>query len=249
MDQSSWNCGVLVVETSSGSATARQWAQTEAELRRVPMRVVTAVEKDLPSLIEMSGDAGLMVVGAGPARRALRALLPSLPARLVRDARCPVAVIHDGQCARPAAPVMVGVDASPAAQAAVDLAFDEASRRGVGLLAVHAWSDPGVLGLPSVDWSPIEWANITVREQEVLAERLAGHRERYPEVQVHRVVVSDRTATELRMHSESVQLLILGSHFADGSEGRSVGRLTRHLLDHVHAPVLVAREPATRISQ
>lgn len=249
MDQSSWSGGVLVVETSSGSDAARQWAQTEAELRRVPLSVFAAAEQDLSSLVEKSGAAELIVVGAGPARRAFGALLPSLQARLVRDARCPVAVIHDGQRARPGAPVMVGVDASASAQAAVDLAFDEASRRGVSLLAVHTWSDPGVLGLPSVDWSPIEWANIAVQEQEVLAERLAGHRERYPEVEVQRVVVSDRTATELRMHSESVQLLILGGHFPDCSDGRSVGRLTRHLLEHVQAPVLVARDSATRISR
>ena len=45
--------------------------------------------------------------------------------------------------------VLLGVDGTAASDEATALAFDEAARRGVDLLAVHAWSD---VGIPP--WSP-----------------------------------------------------------------------------------------------
>ena len=66
----------------------------------------------------------------------------------------------------------------------MDIAFDEASRRGVDLVAMHAWSDAGEPEFPGMDFSTMR-----SREGEVLAERLAGWQERYPDVTVHRDVV------------------------------------------------------------
>jgi hypothetical protein len=40
------------------------------------------------------------------------------------------------------APVVVGIDGSPASESATAIAFDEASRRDAELVAVHAWSSP-----------------------------------------------------------------------------------------------------------
>ena len=52
------------------------------------------------------------------------------------------------------APVFVGVDGSPASELATAIAFDEASRRGVELIALHAWTDTEMSEyLPVVDWS------------------------------------------------------------------------------------------------
>lgn len=93
--------------------------------------------------------------------------------------------------------VVVGIDGSPTSELATDIAFDEASRRGVELVALHAWSDMGPLDFPSTNWAPIEWRNIEDQEKEVLAERLSGRQERYPDVVVHKVVVCDRPAPRL----------------------------------------------------
>lgn len=76
--------------------------------------------------------------------------------------------------------LVVGVDGSPTSELATEIAFDEASRRGVGLVALHARSDMGPLDFPNMNRASIEWANIKVREEEVLAQRLSGWRNRYP---------------------------------------------------------------------
>lgn len=118
-----------------------------------------------------------------------RALLGSVSSGLVRRAECPVAVIHDEDALTQRssqAPVVVGIDGSPTSELATAIAFDEASRRGVGLVALHAGSDMGPLEFPGMNWAPIEWRNIKVREEEVLAERLSEWRNRYPDVAVNK---------------------------------------------------------------
>ena len=91
------------------------------------------------ALIDASSRAQMIVVGSRGMGAAGRFVLGSVSSGLVQHARCPVAVIHDDDgSADDKAPVLVGVDGSPAAEAAVALAFDEASRRRVHLVALHA---------------------------------------------------------------------------------------------------------------
>jgi nucleotide-binding universal stress UspA family protein len=102
-------------------------------------------------LVDMSKDADLIVVGCR-GHGALRSrLLGSVSAGVVGHAHCPVAVIHDEDPLMPhpaQAPVLVGIDGSPSSELATAIAFDEASRRGVELIALHAWSDVGVSDFP-----------------------------------------------------------------------------------------------------
>ncbi|MDD4867989.1 MAG: universal stress protein, partial [Mycobacterium sp.] len=100
----------------------------------------------IPTLVALSNQADMVVLGSHGQTSVARALLGSVSAGLVHRAKCPVAVIHDDN-ARSAlssqAPVLVGVDGSPASELATEIAFDEADRRRVGLVALHVWSDAG----------------------------------------------------------------------------------------------------------
>lgn len=100
----------------------------------------------VPALIDASQDAWMLVVGSQGLGVLGRLLLGSVTTGLIHHAHCPVAVIRSEEIAVPDsnAPVLVGIDGSPASEAATALAFDEASRRGVGLMALHVWSDVGV---------------------------------------------------------------------------------------------------------
>lgn len=152
-------------------------------------------------------------------------------------------IIHDEDSVMPhpqQAPVLVGVDGSSASELATAIAFDEASRRNVDLVALHAWSDVDVSEWPGIDWP----ATQSMAEQ-VLAERLAGWQERYPNVAITRVVVRDQPARQLVQRSEEAQLVVVGSRGRGGYAGMLVGSVGETVAQLARTPVIVARESLT----
>ncbi|SOJ55671.1 Universal stress protein [Mycobacterium simulans] len=193
----------------------------------------------VPTMVEMSAEAELMVVGSSGHGAIARVLLGSVSSSVVRRANCPVAVIHDEDPLMPHpqhAPVLVGIDGSPTSELATAVAFDEASRRGVELIALHAWSDLDLVELPGLDWSAVK-----DEAERSLAERLAGWQERYPDVTVCRVVVCDRPARQLVQRSESAQLVVVGTHGRGGLTGILLGSVSNAVVHSVRMPVIVAR--------
>jgi nucleotide-binding universal stress UspA family protein len=192
--------------------------------------VSVLVEASRKSQIVVTGSRGLGAVG--------RILLGSVSAGLVNHAHCPVAVIHgfDEPAAASEAPILLGVDGSPASEQATALAFDEASRRNVPLLALHAWSDVAVFPALGMDWHKYE-----DQGREILGERLAGWQEQYPEVTVRRRLYCDRPAHWLIEVSRHAQLVIVGSRGRGGFAGMLLGSVSSAVAQSAYAPVIVVR--------
>jgi nucleotide-binding universal stress UspA family protein len=190
------------------------------------------------ALIDASKDAQMVVVGSRGRGGVGRQMLGSVAWGLIKHAHCPVAVVHDPGTAQleinHRAPVLVGIDGSPASEAATALAFDEASRRGVPLVALHAWSDVGVFPLLGMDWRKYR-----DQGQEVLGERLAGWYEQYPEVHVRRRLVCDVPARWLLDESKNAQLVVLGSRGRGGFPGMRLGSVTSRVVRSARVPVIV----------
>lgn len=189
------------------------------------------------TLSDMSKEAAMLVVGGRGENARPQRHLGSVSQGVLHHAHCPVAVIQDVEpAAGPTAPVVVGIDGSPASEVATAVAFDEASRRGVGLIALHSWSDFGPYRMPTVDWEPQLEAG-----KEALAERMAGWQERYPDVAIERRLVWGEPAYTLEAASEEAQLLVVGSHGRGGFAGMLLGSVSSTVVQLARVPLIVAR--------
>lgn len=191
------------------------------------------------ALVEISGSARMVVVGSRGLGGLATMLLGSTAAAVATHATCPVVVVRAQPDAEWSAdgPVVVGIDGSPTSEAAIAWAFDAASRRSADLLALHVWNDTATqLGM---NW--FNWDATHASEQSLLAERLAGWREKYPDVPVTPVVYPDRPVRALLEQAPIAQLMVVGSRGRGGFTGLLLGSTSRALLQHCPCPLMVVR--------
>ena len=125
-------------------------ASAIATAEHVDVKSELVIATPVPTLVDLTKDAQMIVVGSGVGGAWRRGLFGSVSTGLVHHAHCPVAVIRaeDDQLVHDDGPVVVGIDGSPASELATAIAFDEASWRGVGLVAIHAWVDSDSPAIP-----------------------------------------------------------------------------------------------------
>ena len=209
--------------------------EVDTELREVPA---------VPTLLDESKTARTVVLGSRGLGGFTGLLVGSTAVSLAAHGQCPVTVVRGRTPGEPpptSGPVVVGVDGSPAGEGAIGVAFDEASLRGVSLVAVHTWSDVTVGGVFDRRSTDIGWEEIQGDEQRLLAERLAGWQDKYPDLRVHRVVTRDRPVHSLLAQGENAQLLVVGSRGRGGFAGMVLGSTSQPLLHHAPCPVTVVR--------
>lgn len=193
----------------------------------------------VPNFVDFSRDAHLVVVGRRGQSLLRRVVLGSVSTGLLHHAHCPVAVVHDEAPSgrQPwSLPVVLGIDGSPASELATAIAFDEASRRGVELVALHAWT-----GADASDTSGTQWTARQAQAEEALAERLAGWQESYPDVGVRRRLVWNNPAHHLLEEAESAQLVVVGNRGRGGFAGMLLGSVSTAVVQAAPVPVIVAR--------
>jgi cation-transporting ATPase F len=187
------------------------------------------------ALLDISQQARMIVLGEP--NSAVEALLEgSVSISLASRAHCPVVVVrgavHDG-------PVVVGIDGSPTSESALAHAFEEASFAHAPLVALHTWHDGDSEGLFSEARMYFEWEPVEKAERRLLAERLAGWTEKYPDVRVDRVIVQDKPRHNLLERSTRARLVVVGSRGRGGFSGLLLGSTSQAVLHHAHCPVMV----------
>ena len=228
---------VVLGHLATAAADARQVAP-ELDIEQVE---VTGYP--VPVLLGESAHAEIVVLGDRGLGGFTGLLIGSVAVEVTAHASCPVIVVRGSEPDRTGPrpePVVVGVDGSPTSEAATAFAFEAASLRRVPLVAVHVWRDV----LVDATMAPLlDWDVIDSDEREVLAERLAGWTEKYPDVPVRRLVARDRPARALVEESGRAQLVVVGSRGRGGFHGLLLGSVSQALLHNAHCPVAVVRSP------
>lgn len=201
----------------------------------IDARVVEAPVDE--ALVELSRDAAFVVLGCDQLSPLAAVLVGSTSLRVATRARCPV-VAWRRQEKPDAAPVVVGVDGTPAGTAALAAAFEFADQFGTPVTAVRAWSTvPAgeVTGLPY----PVDWDALRTGELTVLADAVQPWRERYPNVHVDTLLDDARPAQALLDRLNGAQLVVVGNHRANVVTAALLGSTTLNLLHHSVVPVMV----------
>jgi pimeloyl-ACP methyl ester carboxylesterase/nucleotide-binding universal stress UspA family protein len=189
-------------------------------------------------LAKLAEEASMLVLGASGQTASPQVLLGSSAAELTRRVAVPVAVIRDVPADDRTRGVVIGVDGSPASTRAVHFGFDIAARCGLGVVAVHAWSDLPLeaLGLRA----HVDGERGGEDARALLEEQLSGAREQYPDVQVEKVVTLDRPARALLDSATGAALLVVGRHGRAGGVDAPLGSVCHAVLHYAPCPVLLA---------
>jgi nucleotide-binding universal stress UspA family protein len=190
-------------------------------------------------LVEQSQTAELLVVGDRGRGRLGSALAGSVAIGVAAHAACPVVVVRGSHATSEGPlPVVVGVDGSPSSEAAIPFAFDEAAARHTALVAVHTWVDqlydPAIAEL-------VDWQTAADQAEVVLAERLAGWFEKYPDVPVQRVVAHGRAGHVLLDQAALAQLVVVGTRGHGEIAGLLLDSVSNALIHAAGCPVAIVR--------
>jgi nucleotide-binding universal stress UspA family protein len=141
--------------------------------------------------------------------------------------------------------IVVGVDGSPASEAALRFAAEEARFRGATLRVVHAWRiplsvaapEPSILGYAVLPEASVEEMRATFEEE---AKRLLDSAvEGIEGLDVEPLLVEDAPAQALIRASADADLLVVGSRGRGGFKGLLLGSVSQQCAHHSSCPVVI----------
>ncbi len=219
-------------------------AADEAVRAERPELSVSTVSFNEPAdqvLIDASADARLVVLGGKKVTPAAALLLGSTALSVATRAACPVVAFRGDNVAPGEGSVVVGVDDSPAAQAALELGFEFADRFGLGVDAVRSLSlaapaETGVTIPLLIDWDGVESAELAD-----LTETVDVHNKRHPDVDAKCFIEPDSPGKALLKHVSDAGLVVVGSRGRNALAGVLLGSTSLNLLHHSPVPVMICR--------
>ncbi|MGD9750518.1 MAG: universal stress protein [Acidimicrobiia bacterium] len=136
--------------------------------------------------------------------------------------------------------IVVGVDGSGHADAALAWAIEEARVRGATLRVVHAWqylpmvAEP-MAALPSTPYQELaDSAKLVVTEA---LDRVTGGGE--PGVPLDVRIVEGAAGSALMDNADDATLIVVGSRGRGGFKGLLLGSVSQQITHHAHCPVVV----------
>jgi len=217
-------------------------AKTVANLGLEPSDVEELVPVGSPgkSLVDLSEDAHLLVVGRRNGRPVSHLLLGSTSTYCLRHSSVSVVVVPpaDEQWTRiPEGPprVVVGVDGSSPSISALRWAAQYARGSEAKLSVVSVWEWPLAYGYPTIppDYAP----DVDAR---TFAERAVGEVD-LPADAVEIKIVEGPIGTELVRMSHAADLLVVGSHGHGAVGSKLLGSISSYCVQHATVPIAVIK--------
>jgi nucleotide-binding universal stress UspA family protein len=142
---------------------------------------------------------------------------------------------HDGV-------IVVGVDGSAGAEAALDFALDQGWRRGCRVEVVTAWLSSGHLeARPDSGDVAVGRARVQQMQGELVARCLAT----YPGApEPERVVVHDYAGRVLVARAEHATMVVVGCGTPAGASHQLLGSVAEYCVRHSPVPVVIVPPPA-----
>ena len=190
-------------------------------------------------MIQASESADLLVLGSRGHGGFKGLLVGSVGTQVASHAQCPTVILRE-QPRASAHQVVVGIDGSPHSLAAIAFAFDEASRHGWELVAIHAWDVPAFdLIVTPQGAVPFPLADVADSEIRLAAEVLAGFRTDYPDVTVQERLVRAPAVQAILEASVDAALIVVGTRGHGLAVGAVLGSVSNGLLHRASVPVAV----------
>ena len=191
-------------------------------------------------LVEAAAGADLLVVGSRGRGGVTGTVLGSVSRACLQHAPCPVAVVHDaGPTER--SRIVLGVDGSPGARAALEWAYAEAELRDVGVFAVCAYDEPwgiAAAGMSSAAAVAEVRTALAVEAEDVLEAAYAAAPDG---VGVTGEAVRRAAGPALVSAADGSALLVVGSRGRGGFTSLLLGSVSQHCAAHARGVVVVVR--------
>jgi nucleotide-binding universal stress UspA family protein len=138
--------------------------------------------------------------------------------------------------------IVVGVDGSPGADAALAWAIAEAHLREARVDAVHALHLPQVVYVPFAPMVKVPIKELEAAAHQIVAEaaRRAGD---HPHVEVTSTVVEGHATTVLLAAARGADLLVVGTRGHGGFAGLLLGSTSQACSHHSPCPVVIVPPP------
>ena len=229
--------GVEDVKTDSQRLLAAAHEEVTRRAPELDVHEVLRVADPRDVLLSVSGQASLMIVGSrgrGPVRTLL---LGSVSVAVSRHATCPVVVVRPGNPGIVRRGVLAGADGTERSQAVLDFAFQQASMRRLPLTVLHAfWDVQATVAAAHL----VDGKGEDLEEQQLLlAECVAGLREKYPDVPVRTALARGLPDECLVQMGKRMNLVVVGSHHGGAASEVMFGSVAASVVEHATCPVAV----------
>lgn len=193
-----------------------------------------------PAILDEADESSVIVLGSRGHSRLASVFVGSVSQHIARHAPCTVVVVREASNPDEQT-VVVGVDASSGCRPALGFALDHAGRKGATVRAMYvsevSHSHAASRGEHRMS---AEDANLAAAEP-LIADAIRPYAEKYPEVTVHRELVTGSAWRTLADASEHAALLVVGSRGRGAFESMLLGSVGQALLHHARCPVAIAR--------